>query len=76
MKTERPNEPPIIPNLVSGRVSMAVLASANVTALIKAGKLKGFATFGEKRDPGMPNIPTMAEQGYPKVIVGMKSLQI
>lgn len=61
--------PPIIPDLVSGRVSMAVLASANVTALIKAGKLKGLATFGEKRDPGMPNIPTMAEQGYPRAIV-------
>lgn len=61
--------PPIIPDLMSGRVSMAVLASANVTALMKAGKLRGLATFGDKRDPGMPNIPTMAEQEYPKAIV-------
>lgn len=61
--------PPIIPDLVSGRVSMAVLASANVTGLIKSGKLKGLATFGEKRDPNMPTIPTAAEQGYPKAIV-------
>ncbi|WP_254241705.1 Bug family tripartite tricarboxylate transporter substrate binding protein [Achromobacter pestifer] len=61
--------PPIIPDLVSGRVSMAVLASANVTALIQSGKLKGLATFGEKRSPNTPAIPTMAEQGYPKAIV-------
>lgn len=61
--------PPIIPDLVSGRLSMAVLASANVTALIQSGKLKGLATFGEKRGPNTPAIPTMAEQGYPKAIV-------
>ena len=61
--------PPIIPDLVSGRVSMAVLASANVTALIQSGKLKGLATFGEKRGPNTPTIPTMAEQGYPKAVV-------
>lgn len=61
--------PPIIPDLVSGRVSMAVLASANVAALMKAGKLRGLATFGETRAPGMPDISTMAEQGYPKAVV-------
>lgn len=61
--------PPIIPDLVSGRLSMAVLASANVTALIQSGKLKGLATFGEKRGSNTPAIPTMAEQGYPKAIV-------
>ncbi|MBO9329263.1 tripartite tricarboxylate transporter substrate binding protein [Achromobacter pulmonis] len=61
--------PPIIPDLVSGRVSMAVLAAANVTSLIQAGKLKGLATFGETRGPSTPDIPTMAEQGYPKAVV-------
>ncbi|KRC71031.1 hypothetical protein ASE30_15160 [Achromobacter sp. Root83] len=61
--------PPIIPDLVSGRVSMAVLAAANVTALIQSGKLKGLATFGEKRGSNTPAIPTMTEQGYPKAIV-------
>lgn len=61
--------PPIIPDLVSGRVSMAILAAGNVTPLIEAGKLKGLATFGEKRGPNTPSIPTMAELGYPKAVV-------
>jgi tripartite-type tricarboxylate transporter receptor subunit TctC len=61
--------PPIIPDLVSGRLSMSVLASGNLTPLINAGKLRGLATFGEKRGANTPAIPTMAEQGYPKAIV-------
>ncbi|KCV59598.1 tripartite tricarboxylate transporter family receptor [Bordetella bronchiseptica 99-R-0433] len=61
--------PPIIPDLVSGRLSMAVLAAGNVTGLVNAGKLRGLATFGEQRGPNTPTIPTMAEQGYPKAIV-------
>lgn len=60
--------PPIIPDLVSGRVSMAVLAAGNVTALIKSGQLKGLATFGEKRGPNTSSVPTMIELGYPKAI--------
>lgn len=60
--------PPIIPDLVSGRVSMAVLAGGNVTALIKSDQLKGLATFGEKRGPNTPSIPTMAESGYSKAV--------
>lgn len=61
--------PPIIPDLVSGRLSMAVLAAGNVTALVGSGKLKGLATFGETRGPNTGAIPTMAEQGYPKAVV-------
>lgn len=61
--------PPIIPDLVSGRLSMSVLASGNVTGLIDSGKLRGLATFGEKRGPNTPRIPTMVEQGYPKAVV-------
>ncbi|HYG42399.1 MAG TPA: tripartite tricarboxylate transporter substrate binding protein [Bordetella sp.] len=61
--------PPIIPDLVSGRLSMAVLAAGNVTALVGSGKLKGLATFGETRGPNTPAIATMTEQGYPEAVV-------
>lgn len=61
--------PPIIPDLVSGRVSMAVLAAGNVTALVESGKLRGLATFGPTRGFNTPNIPTMTELGYPKAVV-------
>lgn len=61
--------PPIIPDLVSSRVSMAVLAAGNITTHVKSGQLKALATFGEKRGPNTPSVPTMAELGYPKAIV-------
>lgn len=60
--------PPILPDLVSGRVSMAVLASGNLTGLVAAGNLRPLATFGEQRGPNTPQVPTMAELGYPDAI--------
>ena len=32
---------------------------------IKAGKLKALAITGAKRDPALPDVPTMAEAGVP-----------
>lgn len=60
--------PAIIPDLVSDRVSMSVLAAGNVTGLIHSGKLRGLASFGEQRGPNTPDIPTMAELGYKNAV--------
>jgi tripartite-type tricarboxylate transporter receptor subunit TctC len=32
---------------------------------VQAGKVRAIATTGAKRDPLMPDVPTVAEQGYP-----------
>lgn len=59
--------PPIIPDLVTGRVSMAILAAANVTGLVKDGKLRALATASDKRSPDTPEIPTIIETGLNNV---------
>jgi tripartite-type tricarboxylate transporter receptor subunit TctC len=38
---------------------------APVQAFVKDGKLIGLATTGPTRDPAFPNLPTIAESGYP-----------
>jgi len=60
--------PPIIPDLIANRLSMSVLASSNVTGLVKAGKLRALATASTKRNPNTPDVPTMVESGYANAV--------
>lgn len=61
--------PPILPDLVSNRVSMSILAAGTMTALAAAGNLRPLATFGESRGPNTPDVPTMIELGYKDAVV-------
>ena len=56
---------PAMTDLLSGQV--AAIFSTPVTAgpHIKAGKLRALATTGSKRALAMPEVPTIAESGYP-----------
>ena len=38
---------------------------APVQELVRDGRLIGLATTGPKRDPAFPDLPTIAESGYP-----------
>jgi tripartite-type tricarboxylate transporter receptor subunit TctC len=38
---------------------------ASVVGHIKAGRLRALATTGAQRSPAMPEVPTIAESGYP-----------
>jgi tripartite-type tricarboxylate transporter receptor subunit TctC len=46
----------------NSQVLCSSIAAAN--AQLKAGKLKALASFGGKRAPALPNVPTLKELGY------------
>ena len=49
--------------LLGGEIPMMVAPPTAVMANIKAGKLKALATTGPQRWAGLPEVPTVAEQG-------------
>lgn len=54
-----------INDLLSGQIQMMVTALPTVEAHIKSGKLRTIAFTTAKRVGAMPDLPTIAESGYP-----------
>jgi len=59
---------PSINDVVSGQVQMTFEGTSVLLPLIKAGKLRALAVTSAKRIPELPDVPTMAESGYPDVV--------
>lgn len=56
---------PLTNDLLNNTVTSAFQDLTTASAQIKAGKLRALAVGGEKRRKAMPDVPTMAELGYP-----------
>jgi tripartite-type tricarboxylate transporter receptor subunit TctC len=54
-----------LPDLVGGRVTMSFIPTSPILALVREGKLRGLAVTSSTRLPAMPDLPTVAESGYP-----------
>lgn len=54
--------------VVSGEVSVSVSSPASTGAMIKAGKARVLAITSPQRTNLFPEVPTLAESGYPYVI--------
>ncbi len=62
--------PQIVNELVSGVLQIGWTDPGTPVPMLEARKVKGIAISGNVRVPRTPNIPTMAEQGYPFDAVG------
>jgi tripartite-type tricarboxylate transporter receptor subunit TctC len=56
---------PMVQSVVAGHTPIAFSSLAPAAALIQGGKLRALAVTAEKRDGSLPDVPTMAEAGYP-----------
>ena len=56
---------PQLTDLLAGRLDAASVGAPAVLQFIKTGKLRCIATGTPQRIPQLPDVPTVAEQGYP-----------
>jgi tripartite-type tricarboxylate transporter receptor subunit TctC len=57
----------MLPALMTGEVQVAFINLASTIEQVKAGRLKVLATTMPTRLAELPNVPTMAEQGFPGI---------
>jgi len=55
---------PMLTDLLAGRLQAAAVGAPALLQFIKAGKLRCIATGTTTRLPQLPDVPTVAEQGY------------
>ena len=56
---------PAMTDLLGGRIDMYIAVPSTAQSHIEAGKVRALATTGLKRTRAMPDVPTVAELGYP-----------
>lgn len=54
-----------MPDLLGGRLTGWVGTSVTMRGFIDGGKVRGLAVTSAKRSPALPDVPSVAESGYP-----------
>jgi tripartite-type tricarboxylate transporter receptor subunit TctC len=60
----------VVTDMLGGRIDFHVGAASTLTPHVKNGSLKAISVWSPKRDPALPNVPTMIESGYPGLTLG------
>jgi tripartite-type tricarboxylate transporter receptor subunit TctC len=60
---------PALNDLMAGRVDGTIDSMPALLGQIRAGKLKPLAVTGRSRSPQLPDVPTLAESGFPDLVV-------
>jgi len=58
---------PMIADLIGGQVELGVVAVPAAQGHLKSGALRAIGVMGKQRVPSLPDVPTIAEQGFPDV---------
>lgn len=56
---------PALSDVVAGHVPLAFVASTNTLPYVRSGALQALATSATARNPQLPQVPTVQEQGVP-----------
>jgi len=56
---------PMSADALGGQIETAIGSVAVLAPHVKGGKLRAIAVTGDKRSSSMPDVPTLAEQGFP-----------
>jgi len=56
---------PAINDLVGGQIPVGVNALSSILPQIRAGRVRALATTGKARSAALPDVPTVAESGFP-----------
>jgi tripartite-type tricarboxylate transporter receptor subunit TctC len=65
---------PVVVDLLAGQIKFAFISSAGMVDHLRAGRLKGLAVSRSSRSPLTPDVPTIAESGYPGFTVETDNL--
>jgi len=55
----------VFTDVIGGRVTMALQNAGSMLAVVREGKLRGLAVTSLARSPNVPDLPTVAESGFP-----------
>src|SRR5207253_9137780 len=59
----------VINDLIAGHVQASMMVFQTAAPLVQSGRVRMLAVMSSQRAPGLPDVPTMVESGFPNLIV-------